>query len=79
MTIPASAVTYRATALAGRLLGGELTSAGAQTLGAPKAVVLRSGLDWPLEVITWTPLLSVAYPDGAAAGTYSGTVTISVA
>lgn len=78
-TIPRSAVTYRATAVAGKLVGGELTNNGAQTLDAPKAAVARAGLDWPLEVITWTPVLSIDYPNGAAVGSYTGTVTISVA
>lgn len=78
-TIPKSAVTYRATALAGELLGGDLTSKGSQSLESPKVVVERTGLDWPLEIITWTPALTVDYPGGAAVGTYKGTITISVA
>ncbi|QBJ96647.1 hypothetical protein ERC79_12215 [Rhodococcus sp. ABRD24] len=78
-TIPKSAVTYTATALAGELLGGSLSSKGAQNLATPKTVVERSGLYWPLEIITWTPALRVDYPGGAAVGTYTGTITISVA
>lgn len=78
-TIPKSAVNYRATALAGELAGGDLSSKGWQSLEAPKTVVERTGLSWPLEMITWTPALTVNYPDGAAIGAYSGTITISVA
>lgn len=78
-TIPKSAVTYRATALAGELVGGDLSSKGWQSLETPKVVVERTGLYWPLEMITWTPALTVNYPDGAAVGAYSGTITISVA
>ncbi|NKR28260.1 hypothetical protein GS467_05735 [Rhodococcus hoagii] len=78
-TIPKSAVNYRATGLAGELAGGDLSSKGWQSLEAPKAVVERTGLSWPLEMITWTPALTVNYPDGAAIGAYSGTITISVA
>ncbi|MDH6282295.1 hypothetical protein [Prescottella agglutinans] len=79
MTIPKSAVTYNATAIAGGLLGGNLASTGAQALDAPKAVVNRTGLNWPTEIVTWTPSLKVDYQGGAAIGTYKGTVTISVA
>lgn len=78
-TIPKSAVNYRATALGGELAGGDLSSKGWQSLEAPKTVVERTGLSWPLEMITWTPALTVNYPDGAAIGAYSGTITISVA
>ncbi|MBM4693783.1 hypothetical protein FNU77_20000 [Prescottella equi] len=78
-TIPKSAVTYEATTLAGKVLGGDLTRTGAQTLGTPKSVVERTGLSSSLEIITWTPALRVDYPDGAAVGSYTGTITISVA
>ncbi|WP_420881960.1 hypothetical protein [Rhodococcus sp. (in: high G+C Gram-positive bacteria)] len=78
-TIPKSAVTYEATALTGKVLGGDLTRTGAQTLGTPKSVVERTGLSLSLEIITWTPALRVDYPDGAAVGSYTGTITISVA
>ncbi|WP_433608862.1 hypothetical protein [Prescottella agglutinans] len=79
MTIPKSAVTYTATAVAGGLMGGSLDATGAQALDAPKAVVNRTGLNWPTEIITWTPSLKVDYQGGAAIGTYKGTVTVSVA
>ncbi|GAB2642664.1 hypothetical protein ABI214_13465 [Prescottella soli] len=79
MTIPKSAVSYNATAVAGGLLGGNLASTGAQSLDAPKAVVNRTGLNWPTEIITWTPALKVDYQGGAPIGTYAGTVTVSVA
>lgn len=79
MTIPKSAVSYNATALVGGLAGGNLDSTGAQTLDAPKAVVNRAGLNWPTEIVTWTPSLKVNYQGGAAIGTYTGTVTVSVA
>ncbi|MDR2279963.1 MAG: hypothetical protein LBE07_03795 [Gordonia sp. (in: high G+C Gram-positive bacteria)] len=78
-TIPKSAVTYTANAVVGKVGGGTLASTGTQTLDGPKAVVNRSGLTWPLEVVTWSPALNVAYPGGASIGTYSGTITVSVA
>ncbi|MGF7124761.1 MULTISPECIES: hypothetical protein [unclassified Rhodococcus (in: high G+C Gram-positive bacteria)] len=78
-TIPKSAVVYKATALAGKVGPGTLESTGDQALDAAKTVVNRTGLTWPLEVITWTPALTVNYPDGAAIGEYSGTITVSVA
>jgi hypothetical protein len=78
MTIPKSAVVYEATAIAGKGVGGALNSKGAQSLGGPRAVVERTGLDL-LETISWTPALTVNYPGGAAVGTYRGTVTVSVA
>lgn len=77
-TIPKSAVTYEPTAVAGKTLGGTLSVQGPQSLGTPQTVVERTGLDW-LETITWTPRLRVNYPDGAAVGSYTGTITISVA
>ncbi|NKS64702.1 hypothetical protein GS966_01970 [Rhodococcus hoagii] len=76
-TIPKSAVTYEATAIAGNVGGS--TSAPRQNLGSPKIVVDRTGSVWPSETVTWTPRLWVDYPDGAAIGAYSGTITISVA
>ncbi|QBJ96648.1 hypothetical protein ERC79_12225 [Rhodococcus sp. ABRD24] len=79
MTIPKSAVTYNATAPFGVLLGGSLNSTGPQTLDTPKAVMERTGLNWPLEIITWTPALNVDFPGGAPIGTYEATVTVSVA
>lgn len=77
-TIPKSAVTYEPTAVAGKTLGGTLSVQGPQSLGTPQTVVERTGLDW-LETITWTPRLRVNYPEGAAVGSYTGTITISVA
>ncbi|WP_233283224.1 hypothetical protein [Prescottella equi] len=77
-TIPKSAVTYEPTAVAGKTLGGTLSVQGPQSLGTPQTVVERTGLDW-LETITWIPRLRVNYPDGAAVGSYTGTITISVA
>lgn len=78
MTIPRSAVVYEPTAIAGKGIGGALSSKGAQSLGGPRAVVERTGLDL-LETISWTPALTVNYPGGAAVGTYRGTITVSVA
>lgn len=76
-TIPKSAVTYEATAIAGNVGGS--TSTPRQTLDSPKTVVDRTGSIWPSETVTWTPALRVDYPDGAAVGSYTGTITISVA
>ncbi|SEB92356.1 hypothetical protein SAMN04488550_1023 [Gordonia malaquae] len=74
MTIPSSAVTYSATAPAGGLY---MNARSNQNLGSPQVVMTStSGL---AELVTWTPLLSVAYPGGAAICTFSGTITISVA
>ncbi|NKR44030.1 hypothetical protein GS506_01005 [Rhodococcus hoagii] len=47
--------------------------------GGPQGCRRATGLSWPLEMITWTPALTVNYPDGAAIGAYSATITISVA
>ncbi|WP_348603042.1 hypothetical protein ABI214_13455 [Prescottella soli] len=76
-TIPKSAVTYTATAIAGNVGGS--TSTPTQTLETPKTVVARTGSIWPSETITWTPSLRVDYPGGAPVGTYRGTITVSVA
>ncbi|WP_430335033.1 hypothetical protein [Rhodococcus sp. ACT016] len=76
-TIPKSAVTYTASAIAGNLGGS--TSTPTQTLETPKTVVARTGSVWPSETITWTPALRVDYPGGAPVGTYRGTITVSVA
>ncbi|ORL76983.1 hypothetical protein [Prescottella equi] len=78
-TIPKSAVTYSASSPAGKVGGGTLASTGEQILDSPKTVVSRTGLTWPLEVATWSPTLTVNYPDGASIGSYTGTITISVA
>ena len=78
-TLPASAVTYNATALAGKVGGGTVASTGWQNIGSATAVADRAGLTFPLELITWTPLLKVAYPGGASIGSYTGTITVSVA
>lgn len=78
-TIPKSDVSYNATALAGKVGAGSVTSAGWQDIGTATAVATRSGLNMPVELITWTPLLKVKYPDGAAIGSYTGTITVSVA
>lgn len=78
-TISKSSVVYEATALAGKVGTGDLASTGPQSLDSAKTVVDRTGLTWPLEVITWTPRLTVNYADGAALGNYTGTITVSVA
>lgn len=78
-TIPKTAVTYTANAVVGKVGGGTLASTGAQTLGSAKAIVTRSGLTWPLEIATWSPALNVDFPGGASIGSYTGTITVSVA
>lgn len=77
VTIPRSQVTYRASAVAGLLRGGGST--GSQTLDTQRTVLTSngSGSNGLVETATWTPLLTVAYPDGASACTYSGTITVS--
>ncbi|MGB3699028.1 MAG: hypothetical protein WBA05_16490 [Gordonia sp. (in: high G+C Gram-positive bacteria)] len=78
-TIPNGNVDYTATAIAGKVGGGSVAATGTQSLSAAKNVVTRTGLNMPTELITWTPSLTVNYPGGAAIGTYSGTITVSVA
>lgn len=73
--IPKSQVTYSATAPAG--VAG--TATGPQTLASPKTVFTSggSGLNGVLNTGTWTPALTVAYPNGASMCTYTGTITVS--
>lgn len=78
-TISKNNVTYNATGLAGKVGPGTVASTGETNIGTTAAVVNRTGLTFPTEVITWTPLLKVSYPGGTAIGTYSGTITVSVA
>lgn len=76
--IPCSAVTYRVSSVTRSLLSGSATSTEAQTgLCSPKDVVVRDDA-WALDITTWTANLTVAYPEGAAIGTYRGTITVSV-
>jgi len=57
---------------------GQLTSADAVVIAAPQtAFSLTAGIGE--NSVTWDPTLVVAVPDGAVAGTYTGTVTHSVA
>ncbi|AUH69862.1 MULTISPECIES: hypothetical protein [Gordonia] len=80
VTIPASDVKYEANAIIGKVGGGDVTGQGEKSLGSPATVVTRTGLTWPLEIITWSPALTVDFPTGGLPiGSYSGTVTVSVA
>lgn len=78
-TIPASAVTYSAPLLPART--GISTVAGVlvpQTIDSTTAVVVATAVIGA-NTATWTGSVSVALPDEVVAGTYTGTVTHSVA
>ncbi|WP_206671123.1 hypothetical protein [Streptomyces sp. CB01881] len=82
-TIPASAVSYwsgtaTATTGTGTFTPGQATAGQAQTLGTSRtAYTLSAGVG--NNSATWNPTLVVAIPAGAVNGTYTGTVTHSVA
>jgi hypothetical protein len=58
---------------------GQATAGQAQTLDVPRTAFRASGLLTVLSSVTWNPTLVVAVPAAAVAGTYTGTVTHSVA
>jgi hypothetical protein len=62
----------------GTLTPGQSSSSAAQTLDTPRTAFSRSGSPVSHSV-TWNPSLIVSVPLTAVAGTYSGTVTHSVA
>jgi hypothetical protein len=82
-TIPPAQVTYwsgPATAVAGTgtFTPGQATAAAAVSLTTPRtAFSLISGS--PVNSASWNPVLSVSVPAGAVAGTYTATITHSVA
>ncbi|MDX6350417.1 MAG: hypothetical protein QOF84_5207 [Streptomyces sp.] len=82
-TIPKSSVSYwsgPATARigTGTATPGQATAAQAQILSTSRtAFSLQSGA--PVTAVTWNPTLIVSVPAAAVAGTYTGTVTHSVA
>lgn len=81
-TIPCSAISYwsgPATSVTG-LTGtpGQLTSAQAVTLASTRTAFTGTGLALSISV-SWNPTLIVNIPASAVAGTYTGTITHSVA
>jgi hypothetical protein len=85
-TIPASAVKYAsgpatATTGAGVFTPGQATTGAAATVpsAAPGLTAFTLTLGVASNSATWNPTLSVTTPASAVAGTYTGTVTHSVA
>jgi hypothetical protein len=82
-TIPPAQVTYwsgpaTATAGTGTFTPGQATSAAAVSLTTPRtAFSLISGTS--ITSASWNPTLSVSVPAAAVAGTYTATITHSVA
>jgi hypothetical protein len=82
-TIPLTRVAYwsgpaTATSGTGTFTPGQPTAAAAVNLTAPRtAFSLTSGS--PITSASWNPTLSVSVPAGAVAGTYTATITHSVA
>jgi hypothetical protein len=82
-TIPSTQVTYwsgpaTATAGTGTFTTGQASAGAAVNLTAPRtAFSLTSGS--PVNSVSWNPTLSVSVPAAAVAGTYTATITHSVA
>jgi hypothetical protein len=82
-TIPLTQITYwagpaTATTGAGTFTPGQASAAAAVNLTAPRtAFTLTSGS--PLNTASWNPTLNVTIPAGNVAGTYTATITHSVA
>ncbi len=82
-TIATSAISYwsgPATATSGLATAtpGQLTAAQAVSLSAPRTAFSGTGLLLSISA-SWNPTLVVSIPATAVAGTYSGTITHSVA
>ncbi|MFC9242727.1 hypothetical protein ACFT7S_01405 [Streptomyces sp. NPDC057136] len=82
-TITTSRVSYWSgdsteTSGQGTFTPGQLAAGDAQTLDSPRTAFSRSG-DLFANSATWNPHLVIAVPSTAVAGTYTGTVTHSVA
>jgi hypothetical protein len=82
-TITTSRVSYwsgasTATSGDGTFTPGQLTAEDAQTLVSPRTAFSRSGGLFANSA-TWNPHVVIAVPPTAVAGTYTGTVTHSVA
>jgi hypothetical protein len=82
-TITTSRVSYWSgaateTSGSGTFTPGQPTAGDAQTLGSPRTAFSRSG-GLLANSATWDPHLVIAVPSTAVAGTYTGTVTHSVA
>ncbi len=77
-TIPKSAVTYSASSPAARSVWAARVDRRADPR-LSQDCRQPDGPDVAVEVATWSPTLTVNYPDGASIGSYTGTITISVA
>lgn len=64
--------------IGGTYIPGQATAGQAQTLDVPRTAFRATSLAL-LSSVTWNPTLVVAVPSAAVAGTYTGTVTHSVA
>lgn len=83
LTIANSSISYWSGPATGTLglqntTPGQPTAANAQTLSAPRTAFSSSGLVLSITTV-WDPTIVVAIPPAAVAGTYSGTITHSVA
>jgi len=81
-TIPNSSISYwsgpATTAALQNTTPGQLTAANKQDLSVSRTAFRSSGLALSITTI-WNPTIVVAIPPAAVAGTYSGTITHSVA
>ncbi|HEX8770821.1 MAG TPA: hypothetical protein VF711_08645, partial [Acidimicrobiales bacterium] len=82
-TIPNSSVSYwsgPATATVGlqNTTPGQPTAATAQSLSASRTAFSSSGLVLSISTV-WDPTIVITIPSAAVAGTYTGTITHSVA
>jgi hypothetical protein len=77
-TVPSSAVTYDPGALIDSSGTGTFTPGTPGTLAAPR-VAFTATSEVGDTVATWDPQITIAIPPGAVNGTYTGTITHSVA
>ncbi|MDI2031103.1 hypothetical protein QFW96_20900 [Saccharopolyspora sp. TS4A08] len=81
-TIPTTAVRYwsgpaTSTSGIGTFTPGQPTQANAVTLNSPRTAFSRIGTGY--STASWNPTIQITIPSTAAAGTYSGTITHSLA
>jgi hypothetical protein len=81
-TIPNSSVSYwsgpATAALLQNATPGQATAANAQALSTSRTAFSSSGLALSITTV-WDPTIVIAIPSAAVAGTYTGTITHSVA
>lgn len=81
-TIPASSISYWSGPATAALLQdatpGQAGAAQAQDLSVPRRAFSSSGLALSITTV-WNPTIVIAIPAAAVAGTYTGTITHSVA